>query len=643
VRSALTLALLLLLTAAPALADVTQPEPLPQPPPIPTPQDVPFNGTVTIAVDATDLNRHIMKVHEVIPVQKAGDNILLYPEYLPGDHGPDGPLSALAGLIIKAGSQRLEWTRDPVQVFAFHVPVPAGVTSLDVTYQYLSPPDRAEGRVEMTPAIIDLEWNDVLLYPAGYFSRRIPYAASLTLPASWQFGTALETGTGAGNVVTFKPTTLNILMDSPVFAGRYFSRVDLDPGAPVPVHMDVVADRPEDLTISAADLAAHRALVQQAYKNFGSHHYDHYDFLFSLSDELSGVGLEHHRSSEDGVDRQYFTDPEKTVADRDLLPHEYTHSWNGKFRRPADLWSPDFDVLPERDSLLWVYEGQTEYWGQVLAARSGIMTPAQVRDQMALEAASMLHEVGRSWRDLEDTTNAPIINARRPLAWPNYSRTEDYYIEGLLVWLDADTLMRQKSGGKHSLSEFAKNFFGINNGSFVTVPYTFDDIVKAMNDVVPYDWASFLNDRLHTHGFATLLDGITRGGYKLVFTDKKSDFEKSIEGRRKGSDFTYSVGLTIGEGGKINAVSWGSPAFKANMAKGGKIIAINGVAYEDSTDLAEAIKLAQGNKTTPIEILVQDANHFRTLRIDYHDGLRYPHLERVPNTPDLLDAILTPM
>ncbi len=633
---------LLLLATAPAFAGQNQPEPLPLPPAIQQPQDVAYPGTIALAVDATDLNRHIVKIHETIPVRKAGDFVLLYPKWIPGNHGPSGPLAALAGLIVKAGSQRLEWTRDPVDVYAFHIPVPDGAKSLDVTYQYLSPPERSEGRVEMTPAIIDLEWSEITLYPAGVFARGITYAPTLTLPASWQYGTALETASAAGNVISFKPTTLNTLLDSPLYAGRYFSRIDLDPGATVPVHLDVVADRPEDLVISPADLAAHRQLVQQAYKNFGSHHYDHYDFLFALSDELSGIGLEHHRSSEDGVDRGYFTDPEGTVADRDLLPHEYTHSWNGKFRRPADLWSPDFNVVPERDSLLWVYEGQTEYWGQVLAARSGIMSAGQVRDQIALEAAEMMGEAGRSWRDLEDTTNDPIIDSRRPLAWRNYSRAEDYYVEGLLIWLDADTLMREQTDGKKSLSDFAKHFFGIDDGSFVTATYTFDDVVHAMNDIVPHDWAGFLHQRLTTNGFANLLDGITRGGYKLVFTDKPTGFQKSAEGRRKGSDFSFSLGLTVGEGGKIAAVAWGGPAFKAGMAKGGKIIAVNGLAYDGASDISAAIKLAQGNKTA-IELLVQDADHFRTIRIEYHDGLRYPHLERIPNTPARLDAILAPM
>ncbi len=626
--------------ALPAYAQA--PQPLPQPPAIATPQDKPFNGTIGLAVDATDLNRHIVKVHETIPVQQPGDLVLLYPQFIPGDHGPTGPLPALAGLIVRANGRRVDWTRDVVQVHAFHIPVPASATSLDVTFQYLSPPTRKEGRVEITPAIIDLEWNEVLLYPAGYFARDIQFAPTLTIPASWQYGSALETAKLVGSTITFKPITLNVLMDSPLYAGKYFSQIDLDPGAKVPVHLDVVADRAEDLAISPADLAAHRKLVQQAYKNYGSHHYNHYDFLLALSDELSDVGLEHHRSSENGTGRKYFTDLGASAPDRDLLPHEYTHSWNGKFRRPADLWSPDFDVLPERDSLLWVYEGQTEYWGQVLAARSGLLSAAQVRDMIALEAADMQATAGRAWRDLQDTTNDPIINMRRPLAWRSYSREEDYYVEGLLVWLDADTLIREQSDGKHSLSDFARGFFGIDDGSYGVATYGFGDVVKALNDVQPYDWANFLSTRLHTHDAKHLLDGIARGGYRLVFTDQKSSFEKAEEALRKSSDFAFSLGLDIGEEGTIENVVWGSPAFRASLTRGGKIIAVNGLAYGDSSDLEDAIKLAHTGKP-PIEILVQDGNHFRTVRIDYHDGLRYPHLERVAGAPARLDDILEPL
>ncbi len=641
-RSKLAASTALILSASPALAQSTQPQPTPQPPPIVAPQDRPYPGQIELSVDATDLDRHVFRMTETVPVPQGAPLTLMFPKWLPGDHGPTGPLAALAGLTIKAGGQTISWTRDVVNVYAFHVAVPQGVTSVQLQFQFLSPPEEREGRVVTTPNMLDVQWNPEILYPAGYYTRDIQVRPSLLLPGGWKFGTALETENAAGGHVSFKPVSLNVLLDSPVYAGRYFSRIDLDPHGKVPVHLDVVADRPDDLAITPEDLQAHRNLVQQAYKNFGSHHYDHYDFLLSLSDEMGGEGLEHHRSSENGVDRNYFTDLEKSAADRDLLPHEYTHSWNGKFRRPADLWSPDFDILPERDTLLWVYEGQTQYWGQVLAARSGILKPEQVRDDFALEAADMQATPGRVWRNLQDTTNDPILNERRPLAWRSWSREEDYYTEGLLIWLDADTLIREKSNGAHSLSDFAKLFFGVDDGSWVTHTYTFNDVVQALNQVQPYDWATFLRSRLDGHGPGAPLDGLARGGWKLVYTDEPSAMEKAAEGARHGADFTYSLGLTLGEEGAVTNVLWGSPVYAAGIAKGVKLLAVDGLVYDEPRDLADVIKNAKTSKA-PIELLFRDGSHFHDVKLEYHGGLKYPHLERVPGTPDRLDDILAPM
>ena len=634
-----TRALPFCLLALPFAAGAQQPQPLPLPPAIVTPQDTPFPGTIELTVDATDLSHHIFRVHEDVPVSQAGDFVLLYPKWIPGNHSPTGPIPTLGGLIIKSGAQRLAWTRDVVEDYAFHVDVPQGATSLSVDFDYLSPlDDEKEGRVVMTPNMLDVQWNPEVLYPAGHFARQITLRPHLKLPGGWKYGTALETETASGASVTFKPTTLNTLLDSPLYAGRYFSRIDLDPHGVAPVHLDIVADRPEDLVIKPDDLQAHRNLVQQAYRNYGSHHYDHYDFLLSLSEEMGGEGLEHHRSSENGTDRAYFTDLDKSAAERDLLPHEYTHSWDGKFRRPADLWSPDFTVVPERDSLLWVYEGQTEYWGQVLAARSGILKLDQVRDLIAHDAASMDAEVGRSWRPLQDTTNDPIIDQRRPLAWRTFSRAEDYYVEGLLIWLDADTLIREKTNNAKSLSDFARAFFGINNGSFVTVPYKFEDVVAALNGVLPYDWTGFLRSRLDGNPAGPPLDGLTRGGWKLVYTDTASPMQKSVEGRRKSADFTFSLGLSVGHGGELTSVQWDGPAFKAGLAAGGKLIAVNGAAFDSPGDLIEAVK-----QKSPLELLVRYGNHFQDVKIDYRGGLRYPHLERIAGTPDRLDEILAPL
>jgi predicted metalloprotease with PDZ domain len=617
-------------------------QPAPLPPPIAAPQDTPLAGRIELNVDATDLDRHIFRVTETVPVPQDGKLTLLLPKWLPGNHGPTGAIAALAGLVVTANGHEVPWLRDTVNMYAFHVAPPAGARSVQVQFQYLSPVEKSEGRVVTTPNMLDVQWRPEILYPAGYFERDILVHAALKLPAGWQFGTALEAERAGGDTTVFKPVTLNVLLDSPLYAGRYFERLDLDPGGSAPVHLDVVADRPQDLVVKPEDLQAHRNLVRQAYRNFGGHHYNHYDFLLSLSDEMDGIGLEHHRSSEDGAGRSYFTDPDKSAAGRDLLPHEFTHSWNGKFRRPADLWSPDNNTVPERDSLLWVYEGQTEYWGQVLAARSGILKAAQLRDLLALEAADMAATPGRAWRNLQDTTNDPIISWHRPSAWQSYSRFGDYYVEGLLIWLDADTLIREKTNGTKSLGDFARAFFGVDDGAWLTETYTFDDVVHALNQVLPYDWAGFLRARLDGHGPGAPLDGLARGGWQLTYTAEKSALQKSDDGRRHRADFTYSLGLSVGHEGAVTSVLWDGPAFNAGMARGTKIVAINGLALDSASDLADAITDAKSG-TAPIELLLKDGAHFRTVKIDYHGGLRYPHLERIAGTPDRLGDILAPL
>ena len=354
---------------------------------------------------------------------------------------------------------------------------------------------------------------------------------------------------------------------------------------------------------------------------------------------MGDIGLEHHRSSENGVGRDYFTDWDKGSSERDLLPHEYTHSWNGKFRRPADLWQPDFNT-PERDSLLWVYEGQTQYWGKILAGRSGLVSKQDTLDSLAFTAATYSNGVGRSWRDLEDTTNDPVIAQRRPIPWRSWQRSEDYYEEGALVWLDVDTMLRSLTHGTKSLDDFAQGFFGVNDGSFVTLTYNFDDIVRALNAVAPHDWAALLNQRLYATGPVAPLDGITRGGYRLAFTDVESPFMKSDDQRRKMSDFSFSLGLSLNHEDSARSVIWGGPAEKAGIVAGDTIVAVNGLAYS-TADLKQTLRDSMSTKT-PIEILLHTGKHYRTVSIDYHGGLRYPHLVRIDGTEPLLDAIVAP-
>jgi predicted metalloprotease with PDZ domain len=623
VRSVSTLALALAL-ACPAQAEV------------PAPVDQQYPGTIVLKVDATDLAQQIFRMHMSIPV-RPGPLTLLYPQWLPGNHGPSGPLTQLAGLKFLGNGKPIEWTRDPVQVFAFHLTVPAGVSTLEAEYQYLSPLDGAQGRITMTDNILGVQWPSVTLYPAGYYSRRITVQPNLTLPPNWQYGTALETAARKGNEVRFKPLDLETLIDSPLFAGRYFKRIDLDPGAKVPVMLNIVADNPESLEARPEHIAAHRALVQQAAKLFASYHYQHYDFLFALSEEFGGIGREHHQSSENGVKPGYFTDWAKSEAGRDLLPHEYTHSWNGKFRRPAGHDVPDFNT-PLQNSLLWVYEGQTQYWGNVLAARSGLVSAAGARDALAASAARYDNVQGRAWRPVQDTVNDPIVNGRRPLGWSNWQRSEDYYVEGMLIWLDVDTRIRELSGDTRSLDDFARAFYSVNNGRFVAAPYTFEDVVAALNGVQAFDWGPFLRARLDGHGPGAPLDGLARAGWKLVYSDTPTDFIKSADERSKGTDFSYSLGFAVKQDGGIANVQWDGLGFRAGLAPNSTIVAVNNRAYKP--EVLKAAVTAAKDSRAPIELLVKKGSNFRTISLDYHAGLRYPRLERIPGTRDRLEPIL---
>ncbi|HWO37055.1 MAG TPA: hypothetical protein VNO32_50410 [Candidatus Acidoferrum sp.] len=619
------------------------PQPAALPPPIVAPADTPYPGTISLLVDATNITDRILSVHETIPI-KGRDITLLYPEWLPGTHSPSNPASELAGLIVTVNGKRIPWVRDRVDMYAFHVEAPKDSTTLDINFQYLAPQDPKRGRISAKFA--DVTWNSVLLYPAGHFSRDIKFETAIRLPEAWQFACSLDVKSQNGNLVQFKGTTLNTLVDSPLYAGVNFKRLDLSTGPDNPVYLDVFADKPADLEITPEELQYHKNLVIEAQKLFNSHHYDRYDFLFSVSDIVSGKGLEHHQSSEDGSRANYFTDWGAGVAGRALLPHEYTHSWNGKFRRPADLWTPNFNV-PMRNDLLWVYEGLTDYYGNVLTARSGMRTPEQARDVFAQIAAGFEISPGRTWRSLQDTTNEPIISSRSvPATWQSWQRSYDYYPESDLVWLDADTKIRELSGGKKSLDDFAKLFFGIDNGSYITVTYTFDDIVKALNTVQPYDWAGLLRARVYEVNPNVPENGFTQGGYRLVYNDNEPEWLKKADSVR-GVSFATSLGFSVKSDisgpdshGGIDQVWWDSPAFKAGVTPDMQLQAVNDQKYTPAV-LRETI-LAAEKSQEPIKLLLKRGDGFVTISLGYHGGMRYPHLERVETTPDRLDAILAP-
>ncbi len=624
-----------------------QPEPTPMPPAIVSPVDKPYVGPVKLSVDLSNNADRVARVREEIPVEKgAKEMVLLYPEWIPGNHSPTGPISSLGGIVTTVDGTRVQWVRDRVNVYAFHIPLTAGAKTVGVSFDYLSPVRRNEGRIEISDEIVDLPWNEVLMYPAGYFSRDIPFETTLKLPDGWKYATALETASDAGSTVTFKQTMLNTLVDSPLYGGKYNKRVDLSPSPTDTVHLNVFADAPEDLEITPDELDKHKRLAAEADKLYGSHHYDHYDFLLLLSDKVGGVGLEHHQSSEDGQGPKYFTDWAAGIAGRDLLGHEYTHSWNGKFRRPADLWTPNFNV-PMRDDLLWVYEGMTQYFGNVLTARSGMRTPEETRDVFARVAAGFEASPGREWRPLVDTTNQPTVSQRRPVSWVSWQRPEDYYTEGELIWLDADTKIRELTNGAKSLDDFAKLFFGVYNGSYVTDQYHFEDVVKALNTVAPFDWDGFLKQHVYDLHPAVPEDGFTRGGYKLVYTDKPTPWVEKAEAQYGYADFTTSLGFSVGSrrggggaSGALGGVAWNSPAFKAGVTPDMQIVSVDGKAYTGKV-LTDAIVAAQKSRQ-PIQLQFLKGEQYTTIAMPYYDGMRYPSLQRVDGTPDRLDDILAP-
>ncbi|HET9810333.1 MAG TPA: peptidase M61 [Sphingomicrobium sp.] len=605
--------------------------------PIPEARDIPYPGTIQLTVDATDVGRGIFKVRERVPVTGPGDLVLLYPEWLPGHHSATGDIRKVTGITFTANGQPLEWKRDPLDVYAFHVTVPPGVQAVDANFDFVTATTGNQGRIVATPEMASIQFIATSLYPAGYYTRQIPVQATLIVPNGWTIATALRpSGTQAGSRITFDPVNYQVLTDSPAIAGLHYRRIPLSDR----VNLEVVADSAAELAATPEQIAIHKKLVDQAVKLFGAQHYDHYDFLLTISDKLGGIGLEHHRSSEDGVDPGYFTDWDDAGYDRNLLPHEYTHSWDGKYRRGADLWTPDFRT-PMEDSLLWVYEGQTQFWGYVLGARSGMLSKETTLEALATIAAAYGYATpGRTWRPLVDTTNDPIIAERRPQPWRSWQRSEDYYNEGLLIWTDVDRIIREQSGGKRSIDDFARAFFGGKDGDFGELTYTFDDVVATLNAVQPYDWRGYLTAHVYDIYAKPPIEGITKGGYNLVFTDEPTDWVKKGQQKGKYSDFAYSLGFNVGNDGKISSVIWGSPAFAAGMTVGSEILAVNGRQFSGD-GLRSAVKAANGTDA-PITLLTKDGEAYRTINLNWHEGLKYPRLVKTRKGPGTLDALLAP-
>jgi predicted metalloprotease with PDZ domain len=593
--------------------------------------------TIRLAVDLTDAPRNIYHAKLNIPV-KPGPFTLVYPKWIPGNHRPSGPVANLTGLHMEAGGRSIPWERDSVDMYAFHVNVPAGVSELQVSLDAITQSGNAFGNAPQASSnVLGLNWNEVVLYPQGVKSDDVQFAPSVKLPAGWKFGTALEVANQAEDSVEFHPLSLTTLIDSPLIAGSHFRKVELTKPGETPVHViDMVSESEAGLAMTAADEAAYRKLVAEAGALFGARHYLHYDFLYTLSDQVQGRGLEHHQSSDNGVGEQTLTDEHLHLAEAGLLPHEFVHSWNGKYRRPAGLATPNYQE-PMRGDLLWVYEGLTEYLGNVLTARSGLWTPEQYREALAETAAMLDHRAGREWRSLEDTARSVQILRLVGRSWQNWRRTLDYYPEGELIWLEVDATIRQQTNGQKSLNDFCRLFYGPPTGPPKVVPYTFDDLVRALNEVAPYDWAKLLNERVNSVEPRAPLGGIEHGGWKLVYNDKPNLYIHATEKSRKFQNYFYSLGFAIDEKGELIDVIPSSPAYQAGIGPGMKLIAINGRLW--SKDVLKQAVGASAQNRNPLDLLVANAEFVKTYSLDYHGGLQNPHLER-SNGEDLLDQIL---
>lgn len=584
---------------------------------------------IALTVDTTQSPLMILHVREAIPVQP-GPLTLYYPKWIPGNHSPSGPISSLTGLHFTANGKVVPWQRDLLDVFTFHVDVPQGATELDAQFDFLEPPG-----FSATDKLLVLEWNEVALYRADEPAQQQIFAAKLILPEGWKFGTALPIESQKGNEVTFKAVSLNRLVDSPVDEGEYYRSIDLTPpGEPIHHEIDLVADSAAALNVSPAVQQDLVNLVKQAGLLFGTRHYRDYHFLLALSDHVAHFGLEHHESNDSRLPERTFLEPSAAFVVGSLLPHEYVHSWNGKFRRPEDLNAPYYEQ-PEKTDLLWGYEGLTEYLGPMLAARSGLWTPEEYREFLASIAASLgPGRPGRTWRPLLDTAVAePGMGFGRG-GWMNWRRGTDYYDEGDLMWLEVATIIHKTTNGQKSIDDFCHLFHGGPNNGPEMKTYTFDDLVAALNQVAPYDWATFFHQHLDSTSAEAPVGGIENAGWKPVLNAEPV----RLPGRRGGFGDAYSLGLQVGPDGTVFDSIVGSPAYQAGVTSGMKLVGVNGRVYTPD-DLQDAINEAQNN-SAPITLLLVDDDYYRTAKVDYHGGQKYPHLVREEGKPDYLDELI---
>jgi predicted metalloprotease with PDZ domain len=596
---------------------------------------------IKLDVDASQVQRSIFHAHLTIPA-KPGPLTLLYPKWIPGEHGPTGPITNLTGLELKAAGKRIPWRRDLVEMFAFHCDVPQGADSVEVSLDFLSPAETEDfsGGASTTDKLAVVSWNQVLLYPEGWPAGELTYNASLRLPAGWRYGTALPVAKEGGDVVDFAPVTLNTLVDSPVLTGIYFRTIDLTHGKSPSHFIDIAADSTAALQMPPQSVAAYKKLVAETGALFGARHYRDYHLLLTLSNHVAHFGLEHHQSSDNRVRERTLIEPKLRAQSASLMPHEFVHSWNGKYRRPADLATPDYEQ-PMKTDLLWVYEGLTTYLGGVLTARSGLWSPEEYKENLALNAALLNHEPGRGWRSLEDTAVAAQLLYDAPKEWASWRRGVDFYDEGALLWLEADVIIRQQTSGQRSLDDFCRAFFGGQSGPPALVTYTFNDVVAALNNVAAYDWRDFFNTRLNRTGGEAPLGGIPASGWRIIYSDKMNDFMEGRDEEEKITELTFSIGLRTKDDGTVLDAIRGMPAEQAGISPGMKIVAVNGRAWSPQV-IKDALKIRK-NSPRELELEVSNKGFYNTYRLNYRDGNKYPHFERETGKPDLLEQILKPL
>jgi predicted metalloprotease with PDZ domain len=588
---------------------------------------------ISVTVDATKTQQKLLHARLVIPV-KPGPLTLYYPKWIPGEHGPDGPIGNLTGLKFDADGKTIPWERDLLDVFTFHLEIPRGVSHLNASYDYIEP-DGASA----TDKLLVLEWNEVVLYPADTPAEKLMYEAKLVMPDGWKFGTSLPIENESGNRVSFKPISLDLLVDSPVITGEFYRNIDLTPpGEPIHHEIDIAADSADALNMSPENQKEMINLVAESGKLFRARHYRDYHFLLALSDHVAHFGLEHHESNNSRLPERTLLLPSSGQSLGGLLAHEFVHSWNGKFRRPADLTVPYYEQ-PMKTDLLWGYEGLTDYLGPMLAARSGLWTPEQYQENLASITAMLgPGRPGRTWRPLLDTA-VTIAGGSAGFGrggWLNWRRGADYYEEGDLLWLEVATIIHRESGGKKSIDDFCQEFHGGPNRGPEVKTYTFDELVKTLNALAPFDWATFFHSRLNSTAAEAPVGGIENGGWKVTFNDKPL----KLEGRRGNAGELYSIGLQVGGDGMVTDSIVGSPAFEAGVSSQMKIIGVNGRVYTPEL-LSDAVKGAK-DTSKPITLLVVVDDYFRTCTITYHDGERYPHLMRDGDRPDYLDELIKP-